>query len=309
MPDKPRFAVVMAVLNGERFLPAQLDTIEKQTVPIIDLWISDDGSTDGSQQIVTEAAATWSKGECRLVSGPSAGFAENFRSLMLNPEIDGDYVAFSDQDDLWDGNKLQRALTWLERQPADRPALYCSRTRSVSANGEYVGMSPEFQQPPAFSNAIVQSIAGGNTMVMNRSAWRLVREAASRTSFVSHDWWCYLIVTGAGGAVHYSATSDIGYRQHDDNLVGANNSWQARMSRLSGLFQGQFAQWNDQNLQALAACDDLLTPDARRIVDAFRAARNGSLLSRLTALRRSGAHRQTRAGQIGLYLACILGRL
>src|SRR5690606_17695974 len=126
----------------------------------------------------------------------------------------------------------------LRKQPSDGPALYCTRTRTVSEEGSTVGLSPLFAKPPGFRNALVQSIAGANTMVMNRSAWRLVREASRRTSFISHDWWCYLIVAGAGGVVRYSPVARIGYRQHAKNLVGENNSWRARMSRLSHLMKG-----------------------------------------------------------------------
>ena len=96
----------------------------------------------------------------------------------------------------------------------DVPALFCSRTRIITAEGEPAGFSPLFSKKPSFRNAIVQSIAGGNTMVMNRAARDIMLEASRRTGFVSHDWWCYLILTGVGGIVHYSPTAKIGYRQH-----------------------------------------------------------------------------------------------
>ena len=85
-------------------------------------------------------------------------------------------------------------------------------------------MSPLFRRPPSFRNALVQSLAGGNTMVLNRPARDLVALASRRARFVSHDWWAYLLVTGAGGAVHYSAKPLVRYRQHAHNLVGANTS-------------------------------------------------------------------------------------
>ena len=98
---------------------------------------------------------------------------------MTNPAIDGDYFAFCDQDDLWDEDKLAEALDWLEKQPADTPALYCTRTRTVDERGSEIGLSPLFRRRPSFRNAIVQSIAGANTMVMNKAAWLIVREASS----------------------------------------------------------------------------------------------------------------------------------
>lgn len=306
---KPRVAVLMAVRNGERFLSQQLDSLARQKSVYVDLWISDDGSSDSSVDLIRRVAASWTLGRVELVDGPRRGFAENFRSLIVRPEIEADFCAFCDQDDIWDEDKLAHAIEWLKTQSVERPALYCSRTRIIAANGAIVGQSPRFPRPPGFRNAIVQSIAGGNTMVMNRAARDLVAEASRRTDFVSHDWWCYMIVSGAGGNVYYCAQPRVGYRQHGGNLVGENNTWRARMSRLGFLMQGRFKQWNDRNLSGLAACSDLLTDDARRTLELFMRSRKGRLSARLLSLWRSGAYRQTILGEWGLYLACIVGRL
>ncbi len=306
---EPRVAILLAVFNGARFLEQQIETLERQTVATIDIWVSDDGSTDGSIAILAKLAANWRKGEFRVAKGPGLGFAENFRALMTNPAIDGDYFAFCDQDDVWDDDKLADALAWLASQPVERPALYCTRTRSIDEKGTEIGCSPLFKRVPSFRNAIVQSIAGANTIVMNKAAWTHVREAARRTSFVSHDWWCYLIVTGVGGTVHYSPRAKIGYRQHGTNLVGENHSWRARMSRLSHLMKGRFVAWNQQNMTGLVACQDMLTPEARETIHLFARARNARLVSRLAALARARVYRQTLMGQVSLFVACMLKRL
>ena len=302
-------AVLMAVRNGEPYIEEQLDSLARQKDVNVDLWVSDDGSSDATMAILERRATAWPLGTVRLVTGPRKGFAENFRSLLLRSEIEADHFAFCDQDDVWDADKLAHAVEWLETQPAGLPALYCSRTRIVSAEGEPLGLSPLFPRPPSFRNAIVQSIAGGNTMVMNRAARDVVAEACRRTSFVSHDWWCYLMVAGAGGSVFYCRDSRIGYRQHGANLVGQNSTWRARMSRIGFLFRGRFKDWNERNLAGLAACTDLLTDEARRIVAEFEAAREGRFPARILALRRSGVYRQTMLGEIGLYVACAIKRL
>lgn len=307
--QKPRVAVLMAVRDGERFLSQQLDSLARQKSVDVDLWISDDGSSDGSIELIRRVADSWTLGRLEVVDGPRRGFAENFRSLIVRAEINVDFLAFCDQDDLWDDDKLAHAIEWLKTQPVALPALYCSRTRIIAANGEIVRQSPRFPRPPCFRNAIVQSIAGGNTMVMNRAAHDLVAEASRRTGFVSHDWWCYMIVSGAGGNVCYCAQPRVSYRQHDGNLVGENNNWRARMSRLGFLMRGRFREWNDRNLSGLTACADLLTDDARRTLELFIRSREGRLTVRLRSLWRSGAYRQTVLGEWGLYLACIVRRL
>jgi len=304
-----RVAVLMAVRDGEVFLAQQLASLARQGSVGVDLWISDDGSRDASVDVVRQAAETWALGRVHLLDGPRRGFAENFRSLMTRDEIDADFYAFCDQDDVWDEDKLAHAVDWLAAQTPGRPALYCSRTRIISADGETIDYSPLFSRVPSFRNALVQSIAGGNTMVMNRAARNLLMEASRRTAFVSHDWWCYLMVSGAGGSVHYCPDPRIGYRQHDDNLVGQNNTWRARMSRLGFLIRGRFQDWNDRNIAGLEACADMLTGDARQVLEHFRESRRRKLPGRLISLWRSGAYRQTVIGELGLYVACVIGRL
>jgi glycosyltransferase involved in cell wall biosynthesis len=308
-PAEATVAVMMGARNGERYLRQQLATIARQRVARIDLWVSDDGSTDTTRDIIAETAERWTKGTVHLLDGPQRGFAENFRSLMTHDGIAADYVCFSDQDDLWDEDKLSVAIKWLARQDPAVPALYCSRTLTVDRNGVPIGMSPLFARPPDFRNALVQSIAGANTMVLNPSAHALMREASRRTGFVSHDWWCYLMVTGAGGVVHYSPEPRIAYRQHETNLVGANNTWSARLVRLKGFLGGRFSDWNDRNLAGLAACEDLLTDEARRLAAALTKARKGGMLGRLAALRHSGVYRQSAVEQAMLYAACALNKI
>jgi glycosyltransferase involved in cell wall biosynthesis len=302
-------AVLACVYNGEPFLGEQLESLAAQSFPRIDLILSDDGSTDGSREHLATFGSSWRKGRFEIVQGPGKGFAENFRSQIVNETIEADYFAFCDQDDIWEPEKLSTAIAWLAEQRPDRPALYCSRTRIVDIAGKPVAYSPLFAAPPSFRNAIVQSIAGGNTMVMNAAARRLMAEASRRSGFVSHDWWCYMIVTGAGGAFRYDPNPLIGYRQHQGNLVGSNDSILSRLGRSTFLLRGGFAAWTDRNIAGLRACEDLLDDDARRVLDRFERLRRMFLPRRLVELHRSGVYRQTKAGQISLYIASAINRL
>ena len=309
-PQPARIAILLATYNGERFLGEQLDTLREQAqAGQIDIWVSDDGSSDRTQEILERTQASWNRGEFRIAHGPGKGFAENFRSLILNPDIAADYYAFCDQDDLWDADKLAAAVEWLQGVPAGEAGVYCSRTRIIDLDGRPIGSSPLFARPPSFRNAIVQSIAGANTMVLNRAAWTLLVDASRENSFVSHDWWTYLIVTGAGGTIHYCPRPRIGYRQHSENLVGSNNSFAARLSRYRFLLRGRFAGWMAQNLTGLRRCEHLLTGDAKRVLQEMERVHSGSLPLRLASLRRSGAYRQSRSANLGLYFACLMGKL
>ncbi len=179
----------------------------------------------------------------------------------------------------------------------------------VNEVGAPIGLSPEFRRPPSFKNAIVQSIGGGNTMVLNKTAFELAAESARRTGFVSHDWWCYMLITGAGGLVVYDPNPHIGYRQHATNLIGKNTGTLARVKRIKRLLEGRLGKWNDQNLAALQACEDLLTDEARHVIMEFSNIRSKNLKVRIASLHRSGLYRQSKLGTIALLVSVILGKL
>jgi glycosyltransferase involved in cell wall biosynthesis len=304
-----RVSVLLCTYDGQSYLADQLRSIAAQEHKDWKLWVSDDASRDDTHMIVDQFQRDWGSDRVVLSRGPTRGFAANFLSLACKPEVASDYYAYSDQDDIWEPEKLQRAVEWLGTVPSETPALYCSRTRLVDKQNRHIGFSPLFAKPPSFSNALVQNIGGGNTMVFNEAARRLLCEAGNDVSVVSHDWWAYIVVTGCGGKVFYDSLPSVRYRQHGDNLVGRNTGFLAKVARARMLWQGRFRQWHDQNLQALQRLRRHLTPENRAILDTFAAARTNSLPQRLLALKQSGVYRQTTAGNIGLVLAAIFKKL
>lgn len=302
-------AILLAAFNGARFLDAQLASIAAQDWPNISIWASDDASDDATRTILEHWGTVWSKGTFSIVVGPCRGFAENFRSLLTNPNIVADYYAFADQDDVWDPDKLSRAIRAVKEITATTAALYCSRTRLVDESGRSIGFSPLFTRRPSFRNALVQSIAGGNTMVMNHAAFSILAQSARRTSFVSHDWWSYLMVSGSGGSVYYDSEPHIGYRQHAYNLVGDNAGLRARVDRIGRILAGQLVEWNSANLDGLERCADLLSKPNRAIAAQFRSARAAGLPTRLYRIARLRVYRQTRLQSLTLWLAAAVGRI
>ena len=305
-PAPDRVAILLATWNGAAFLDEQLRSLAEQTHPSIDIWVSDDGSTDGTLGILADWRQRWTRGAFHVSDGPRSGFAENFRSLISNEAIEADYFAFCDQDDLWETNKLETALAWMRTQDGSRPLLFCSRTLTISQAGQAIGKSPLFLRRPSFRNALVQSLAGGNTRGLNKAARNRLALASRRAGFVSHDWWAYMIVTGAGGSVRYCPEPLVRYRQHAGNVIGANTSWAARLARLKQLFAGRFAKWSDMNLDGLQRNRDLLTPDATATLDIFVRARQSGFFTAMASLRKSGVYRQTPRGTLALWAAVAL---
>lgn len=309
VPSLSSVAVLLCTYNGQDYLAQQLDSFASQSHPNWKVWVSDDGSQDDTRKILESYRQKWSDDRLSILSGPSKGFAANFLSLTCNSSVEADFYAYSDQDDVWDDNKLSKALRWLETVPADIPALYCARTRLVDANNKTIGTSPLFSKSPSFANALIQSIAGGNTMVFNNAARGLLCEAGENIPIITHDWWAYMVVTGCGGRVFYDPDPTLRYRQHTSNLVGTNSSWNARLKRIYMLHQGQLRDWNGANITALLLLRDRLTSENREKLQQFIRAREMSLIPRLIHLKRSGIYRQTLSDNLGLVVAAIFGKI
>ena len=306
-----RVAILMGCYNGQTYLREQLDSIEAQTHRNWVLWVSDDGSTDDTAKILDEYRSRWGEDKLRVVDGPHQGFARNFLSLVARPEIEADFFAYCDQDDVWVASKLARALDVLERvREGDQPQLYCSRTLLVDAKSQPLGFSPLFDRKPGFKNALVQNIGGGNTMVFDAAARRIIAGAGWDLDVVAHDWWTYIAISAAGGHTIYDPKPALRYRQHGSNLIGSNVGMGARFGRVFKLFQGQWHRWNDANAVGLRRIDHALTGSARRTFTEFEAARLGSsLFGRYAAMKRAGVYRQTTLGNLGLIVAVLFKKM
>lgn len=302
-------AILMCTFNGAAFLREQLESFSSQSLRSWTLFVSDDSSTDATRSILAEYQARW--GEHRLVifEGPCQGFGKNFLSLLKRPEVKGKYFAFSDQDDIWFSDKLERSVSRLAPLDRQTPTLYCSRTRLIDAVGKVTGASPLFAKPPSFQNALVQSIAGANTMLISPAARDVLLLLPEETTVIAHDWLAYLLVTACGGTAIYDAEPTLDYRQHDSNLIGANASFGDKVRRLHKLLSGRLVEWNDVNLKILESMNSMLTQQSRTTLMHFEKARRLGLTGRLFEIRKSGIYRQTLEGKISLFMAICLGRI
>lgn len=305
----PHIRILMATYNGESYLREQLDSIGRQTYPVWRLTISDDGSQDGTLEIIRDYQKKWGAHRLELRHGPCRGYSLNFLSMACDESILADLYAFSDQDDVWMPDKLQRAVEYFAQHPGSAlPRAYGSRTQIVDARLKHQGLSPAFRLPSSFRNALVQNIAGGNTQVFNHTAKQLL-EIAGPQQVVSHDWWLYQLVNAAGGVFHFDLTPSVLYRQHDKSIVGANASMLARLARLHWVMTGRFKEWNTQNYQALCNVRELLTKDNRDILDIFGHFRSAKFKDRIRLLEVCGLYRQTWQGTLSLWLATLLDKL
>ena len=308
MSDSVR--ILMGTYNGAAFLPEQLASLSAQTHKDWQLLCSDDGSTDGSQDLIRSYATNTTQ-KISVVDGPKQGFSENFLSMIRALPDDCGFIAFCDQDDIWFPDKLARAINALRPVPADKPALYGAASWIWDKEKETRKASLVIRHAPAFRNALIENFATGNTMVLNQPAALLLRDVARQVGPVfAHDWLAYAVISGAGGRIIYDDAPALLYRQHPSNEIGAGETFLKRQLRNLSVADGRYKKKVGQTVEALRVIEAILTPTNRKTLYRFIQARNtGNALKRTWRIARSGVFRQSYRDMAGFYAAALLNKV
>lgn len=306
---EPAIGILMCTFNGVKYLDDQLYSIANQSYSNWHLFVSDDGSTDRTLEILKTFTKLYGEHRVTIFKGPRQGVTQNFLSLVRITHKQFEYFAFCDQDDIWYEDKLIVAIGSLAHVASSVPSLYCSSTQYISEFGESLRTSYIFKRPANFKNALIQSIAGGNTMVFNQATANLLARTPVYANLVAHDWWTYILVSGHDGWIYYNQEPTIGYRQHSEALVGQNFSLKAKFIRIRKLLNGSYKRWNVENLKAFAEFEQDLTAENKKILSWFKKMRSKFLLVRIGAFIFSGLKRQTFIGNIALFLGVVLNKV
>ena len=100
-------AIMLSTYNGEKYIRKQLDSLVNQSYKAyMKVFVRDDGSTDNTLSILEEYIE---KINLTIIKGENVGPGKSFWKLFMNQNINADYYAFCDQDDIWDSDKLKKA--------------------------------------------------------------------------------------------------------------------------------------------------------------------------------------------------------
>ena len=305
-----KVAIVLGFYDGYKFIRRQLQSIFNQTHQNFIIFVTDDNSKDKFSLEKLNINEINRKKIRVGFRNKNIGYAQNFLNALVS--IDGyfDYYAFSDQDDVWHREKLERAIKSLEEYPHNQANLYGSRTELIGESEEIkLGKSIEFKKSPSFQNALTQNIFGGNTMVFNRNAFDLICSSNINQKIIAHDWWCYQIISGAGGNIFYDKNIYLKYRQHNNNLIGSNITLKDKWMRFCKVVNSNFKIQNDYNLKAIINNQNLLIKSNRITLNNFIKARKSSFLGRIFYFLKSGVYRQTLIGNIALFIGIIIKKV
>jgi rhamnosyltransferase len=223
MTQTGKIVICMATYNGARFLRAQLDSFIHQQFTNWQLLVHDDGSTDQTLAILSEYADRDQRITV-LPTQPHMGVIKGFLGMLAPAEAD--YYMFSDQDDVWEADKLSTMIEAAAAYPVDQPLLMHCDVSQIDANGDAM---PEAHwnlfEASDFGSYLLNNNVIGCTTLFNRKARDLVQAKITEIDpdrLFMHDWLIALIASGLGSVVHLKQPL-VAYRQHENNVVGASS--------------------------------------------------------------------------------------
>ncbi|MGI5888248.1 MAG: glycosyltransferase family 2 protein [Oscillospiraceae bacterium] len=271
----PCVEILLATCNSSRFLSQQLDSLLAQDHSDIRIVVRDDGSEDGTRDIVGQYASR--DGRISLLEDhtPSGSAKSNFFKLLAASRAD--YVMTCDADDWWYPDKVSRTLLEMQKLEDGSPSVPCLVHCDLAVADEdlnvispslvkYEKMSPE---RTALNQLVCQNVVTGCAMMVNRA---LVSMIGPEPCAVMHDWWCALIAS-AFGRISFIKIPLIKYRQHSSNQVGAYNASEPSVlaSRLSARERNR-AVYDSMFRQAGAFADeysDILSEEQLKVLRGY----------------------------------------
>lgn len=280
--------VILAVWNGERYLPAMLDSLLSQTTRDFNVLVRDDGSRDGTLEILETYKPKFDDRLSVIAGEPSGSATANFGILLR--ETKADYVLFADQDDVWKPEKVEltlRSLKDAEAKYGKSTPIYFATDIEV-VNKDLEPISPSYWKwkrlNPSMMSKLSQSLIcvsiQGMASGINRALVDLANPVSAKA--ISHDWWAQLIAAAMGKVICDPTTTAL-YRVH-----GGNASIPKQVGVVPYLKLGLDASFLRRGLgrrieQANALADALegkMPPDKLKIIRKFTRLQSQGFLQR-----------------------------
>lgn len=219
MRSGKKVKVLLSAYNGEKYIGEQVDSILGQTYQDLELYIRDDGSSDGTREVLKRYGEDE---RVHLMFGENLGFIKSFFELVARCG-EADYYAYADQDDVWLPGKLEMALERLEQEEQGQPLLYFSNYDFYDSDMNFQGHARLPAIKPSFHNAVVDCLTLGFNSVFNGRARELMAKHIPEHS-CGHDWWTYMVCAGMG-KVLFDERVTVKYRRHGTNVSAGGMSF------------------------------------------------------------------------------------
>lgn len=263
--NNSKVAILLSTYNGEKYLKEQLDSLINQTYKNIDIIIRDDGSKDNTVKIIKEYQEKYDN--IFLDEGKNIGFIKSFFELLKSTK-NADIYSYCDQDDVWEIDKIERAVDFIEKEKSNVPILYFSNSDYYDANMVFLGHAPK-DKVYNFRNSLVECVTQGMTMCINKNMRdTIVKDIPQNTTF--HDWWTYMIASGFGKII-YDDKSEVRYRRHNKSVtVEGRGFLEFQIWRIKKFFLGDsLKQIKKQIIEYSNLYREKLNKEDKKILDLF----------------------------------------
>jgi glycosyltransferase involved in cell wall biosynthesis len=211
MTHNPLISIPIFTYNGEKFLREQLDSIFAQTYKHIEVIACDDGSTDATKTILKEYETKY--GLICHFNEVNLGVNKNVeKALSL---CNGDFIAPSDQDDIWKPEKLQTLLEHIGEN-----VLIYSTSIAVDQNGKvltnYMGHTHKLIRGNNNKAFLFDNCVSGHTILFKRE---LLPFLIPLPKTVYPDWWIAFVASTYGTIEYYNKEYLVYYRRHNNQLT------------------------------------------------------------------------------------------
>ena len=290
---QPRVTVLMATHNGATYIDEQLSTIRSQVGVKVHLVVHDDSSTDETVEKINQFGASHPDFDYSIaVNVPGTGAAAlNFFTLIASADIgSAQFVALSDQDDVWLPNKLKRAIEVMMTEGTD---AYASNLVAWDImEGKYWTIFKS--SPQRMYDYLFQSASAGCTYVLTRNTFDLVKEhiknsLVSPPRSCSHDYFIYALTRAKGATWSIDNEAHILYRQHDHNVFGAMPGLGGILHRIKLIRSGWYlstVSWTIGNIE-----NSQFTSEVKERLGRLKISDRWWLMIRVSQFRRKYAHR------------------
>ena len=232
--------VFLAAYNDEHNIRQQIQTILKQAYKPSKILISVDQSTDKTLSIIKDYAKEYSEIEI-ISSGKRFGSsAANFINLLISVDLtDVNYICLADQDDLWNEDKLQKAIQKLQKG-------YDGYSSNVEAFWEDGRKKVLFKnQPQQMYDHLFESAGPGCTFVYTKKLALALQDFLKKNHHELsqmrqyHDWLIYAFARQNQFKWFIDEYVGMKYRQHSLNDFGAHVGFRAFLLRADRVIQGE----------------------------------------------------------------------
>ena len=245
----PVVYVLLAAYNGMEWIQEQVDSILKQQDISVFLFISVDFSTDSTYEWCQEIAMSNERVVVLPYGERFGSAAKNFYRLILDMDFSiPDYVALSDQDDIWLPNKIIAAIKKMKMSSSDG---YSSNLLCFDVENESEWLLKK-DYPKTEFDYLFQGGSAGCTYVLSRQLINKIKiqiadNFDSCDQAISHDWLIYAIARSYKYKWYLDSGVYIKYRQHANNVQGALSGLSGHMDRLNRIRNG----WYRDSIMAL----------------------------------------------------------